>query len=115
MKKAEKPVLWSDYGENEISELLAEGWQYGGHIPDAFNDAGNYFYFEGMRFQSVSYLLKEKKAGQEWETTKDIQLLTRFLKRMDEGAKGNPGRVGASITRIRTIMLEKVKGFLMKK
>lgn len=115
MRKAEKPVLWSDYEENEISELLAEGWQYGGHIPDAFNDAENYFYFEGMRFQSVSYLLEEKRVGQEWETTKDIQLLTGFLKRMDEGSKGNPGRVEASITRIRTIILEKIKGFLMKK
>lgn len=34
MKQAKNLVLWSDYEESELTELLADGWQYGGHIPE---------------------------------------------------------------------------------
>lgn len=115
MKKAENLVLWSDYEEKEISELLAGGWQYRGHIPDDLRDSNNYFYFEGMRFKSVPYIVRKKMLEQEGGGTREIELLTKFLKRIDNLSKRDPDRMWASISRIETIALEKMKDLILKR
>lgn len=78
------------------------------------NHSDNYFYFEGMRFESVQYILEKKTEGQESEPTQDIKLLTAFSKKIDDLSKGDPGRVYASISRAMTIVLEKIKGLIRK-
>lgn len=112
IKKAEKFVVLSDYQENEITELLTGDWKYGGQIPEALKDSENYFYFEGMKFMSVRFLFEETSSERESEESKMYGI---FLDRIDDLSKGEPERVIASISQVRTVGLNKIKRLIRGK